>query len=266
MDADPVVTLAYHRISPRLIAAGTWVGPGQLARHLDILTGSGFAFVSPDEFLLQKGAPADRTAKPGVLLTFDDATEDIHLFAHILNDRGIQPVVFVPVDFLGQANTWEWNLPGRQARHCSALQVRELADAGWEIGLHGSSHQDLTRLSCHEQEQEITAGRRRLGEITGRAVRFFSYPFGLADDRVVERVRDAGFEAAFLMNGKTPGRNVMLLPRRPVYCIDTSRDILAKVKDPAGKTLAGRWQLWKEGAAHRVGQIAVRIRAVRDSA
>lgn len=266
MASGPTITLAYHRISQRVISAGTWVRPGQLAAHLDAVHRAGFDFISPSEFLVRRTQRADPAAAPQILLTFDDATSDIHFYAHILKDRGLRPVVFVPVDFLGRANTWEWNLPGRRTRHCSVAQIRKLADLGWEIGLHGSSHQDLTRLSSQELDREVSGGCKKLGEITGRPVRFFSYPFGLADDRVADAVRRADIAAAFLLTGLVPQQDMMLLPRRPVYCVDTARDILAKVNDPAGETFSGRWQLWKERVAHGVGRAAVRVACSAGSA
>ena len=57
----------------------------------------------------------------------------------------------------------------------------------------------------------------------------------------------------------TISRWSLRLPRRPVYCLDGARDVLAKWLDPAGRTAAGRWQLWKEAGAHGVGRWTVAV-------
>lgn len=246
---SPFSTLAYHRISPRFIPGGTWVTPRQLDRHLDAVAAAGIPFISADEFLA-----ASPQAGPGVLLTFDDGTADIHTHRENFSDRGLRPVLFMPVDFVGRSNTWEWSIPGRRTAHCGAGQLRELADSGWEIGLHGSSHCDLTRLSAGELEREIGGGHNRLEAITGRPVRLFSYPFGKTDDRVAAAVKAAGFSAAFVLTAGAQEGNPLRLPRRPVYCIDSASAVVAKVADPAGLTWAGRWQRWQEASAHGVGR------------
>ena len=82
----------------------------------------------------------------------------------------------------------------------SSAQVRQLADVGMEIGGHTVSHPILARLSAQEAQREIDDGRRRLEEITGRAVRLFAYPNGKpGSDYLPEHaamVKQMGFEAA----------------------------------------------------------------------
>lgn len=260
-----VTVLGYHRISPRPLPSGTWVGPGQLARQLDALRDAGIHFVSPDQYLGALSAPdagpaagaASGAPPPAVLVTFDDATSDLHAYRNILQERGIRPLVFTPVACLGRWNTWEWPIPGRRVRHLTPAQLCELADAGWEIGLHGATHRDLTGLGTQELVREIDQARRDLESITGRAVRCFSYPYGRTTPRVAERVRAAGFSAAFVLaaSDSAGGRaDRFRLPRRPVYCIDGPGDVLAKVRDPFGETWFGRWQRFKERGAHGVGR------------
>ena len=261
---EPTI-LCYHRISRRPLPAGTWVGPGQLARQLDALQIAGVRFLSPDEYYdliaglgvgdVEPRLPAG--TGPQVLLTFDDGTVDLHQHRDILAGRGIRPLVFMPAAFVGRPNSWELPVPGRRVRHLSAVHLRELAAAGWEIGLHGACHCDLTRLSDSRLAAEVSLARVELQEVLGRPVRFFSYPYGRVTARVVEQVRGAGFAAAFVLAAPRSGpsaEDLFRLARRPVYFIDSARDVLAKVEDPFGRTLLGRWQHWKERSAHGVGR------------
>jgi peptidoglycan/xylan/chitin deacetylase (PgdA/CDA1 family) len=248
---SPTTVLAYHRISQRPLPAGTWVSPGQLANHLDTLLRAEIPMLTADSFLAGQA--------PGVLLTLDDGTEDCHIHRAIFAERGLRPVVFVPVGWVGRSNRWEWPIPGRGTRHLSALQMRELVGLGWEIGLHGATHQALAGRDDALLSLEIDEGKDRLEQLTGQAARLFSYPYGLADCRVAARVRAAGFEAAFTLAGRGPASNRWLHPRRPVYCIDTAGALLAKVRDPGGATWRGRFESWKEAGAHGVGRLAVRL-------
>jgi peptidoglycan/xylan/chitin deacetylase (PgdA/CDA1 family) len=82
----------------------------------------------------------------------------------------------------------------------TSAQVRELADRGVEIGAHTATHAILTTLDPAGAEREITVSRRRLEEITGRAVRTFAYPNGIPGRDYArehsELVRQLGFACA----------------------------------------------------------------------
>jgi peptidoglycan/xylan/chitin deacetylase (PgdA/CDA1 family) len=82
----------------------------------------------------------------------------------------------------------------------SSAQVKALADAGMEIGGHTVNHPILARSSADAAEMEISAGKARLEQITGRAVRLFAYPNGRPGRDYaaehVEQAKRAGFEAA----------------------------------------------------------------------
>jgi len=252
--APAVVVLAYHRISRRPLASGTWVTPRQLARHLDVLVERGHPPLTPAE---SRVATRRRT---GVLLTFDDGTADLATHAEVLASRGAAGLVFVPADLIARRNRWEWPLPGRATRHLAGRELRELVAAGWEVGLHGASHCDLTRLDAARLAVELGGGRRRLEDRTGQQVRSLAYPFGRTDARVAAAVVAAGITEAYVLTAAPPDvPRTLARRRRPVYCIDGAADIAAKVADPAGRTFAGRWQRWKEGASHGVGRWTARV-------
>ena len=79
-------------------------------------------------------------------------------------------------------------------------QVRHLANAGMEVGGHTVNHPILKALPDQEAASEISGGRRRLEEITGRPVTLFAYPNGRPGEdygeRDVDLVKRAGFRAA----------------------------------------------------------------------
>ncbi|MFV0347388.1 MAG: polysaccharide deacetylase family protein [Halodesulfovibrio sp.] len=79
-------------------------------------------------------------------------------------------------------------------------ECKKLAASGLvDIGAHTVSHPILTGLPDDALVHEIMNGKSMLEAMIGREVSLFSYPNGTArdfDDRVVEVVRRAGFDAA----------------------------------------------------------------------
>ncbi|HDL63957.1 MAG TPA: polysaccharide deacetylase family protein, partial [Proteobacteria bacterium] len=62
---------------------------------------------------------------------------------------------------------------------------------------HGFHHLDLTRLSEEDSSIEIKSSRIILEENIGKTVRFFSYPHGSFNERIIEQVKEAGYQSAF---------------------------------------------------------------------
>jgi peptidoglycan/xylan/chitin deacetylase (PgdA/CDA1 family) len=59
--------------------------------------------------------------------------------------------------------------------------VRELRDAGMEIGGHTVDHPVLSRLPAAAQREQIAGCARRIEAELGQPMRMFAYPVGLAD-------------------------------------------------------------------------------------
>lgn len=75
--------------------------------------------------------------------------------------------------------------------------LRALADDGVTVAAHTQTHPALTHVAPDDARREIRGSREDLErELAVPAVPIFSYPFGLHDERVVQLVREEGFEAA----------------------------------------------------------------------
>jgi peptidoglycan/xylan/chitin deacetylase (PgdA/CDA1 family) len=111
----------------------------------------------------------------------------------------------------------------------SADQVASLSRSPLvEIAGHTVAHPRLTACSAERIDSELVDGRRTLEELTGQAIRFFAYPEGGYDGRVVEAVRRAGFEgAAAVEPAEGSLHDVLRLPRL-VINRDPTRRLLAK--------------------------------------
>lgn len=75
-------------------------------------------------------------------------------------------------------------------------QLREMAEAGHEIGSHSMSHGILPLLDDEALTYEVERSRAVLTEKLGRPVETFCYPNGDYDDRTLTRVRRSGYRLA----------------------------------------------------------------------
>jgi peptidoglycan/xylan/chitin deacetylase (PgdA/CDA1 family) len=72
--------------------------------------------------------------------------------------------------------------------------LRELVQAGWEIGSHSLTHADLTKAG--DPIGEICTSKRKLEEILGQKIYTFAYPYGAANPYVIQIVKDCKYTSA----------------------------------------------------------------------
>ena len=84
-------------------------------------------------------------------------------------------------------------------------EIRELAEAGVEIGAHTVSHPDLALLSQSECLREMNESRRELERITSQTVETVAYPSCRYGDAAVAAAGEAGFLAAVTCGGRGAG-------------------------------------------------------------
>lgn len=119
-----------------------------------------------------------------IVITFDDGCEtDLTIAAPILRQANFGATFFVTVGFLGR--------PG----YLVESQVRELGDAGFDIGCHSMTHAYLSELSEPDLNREIVEAKHRLEQLTGRRVYHFSCPGGRWSPQVAEVARRAGYQS-----------------------------------------------------------------------
>jgi peptidoglycan/xylan/chitin deacetylase (PgdA/CDA1 family) len=83
-------------------------------------------------------------------------------------------------------------------------QIREMSQAGMEIGGHTFSHPILSQISEEAQRQELSRSKERLESETKKECRFMAYPVGgpSAFDSATKRLaQEAGYRAAFSFFG-----------------------------------------------------------------
>ena len=82
--------------------------------------------------------------------------------------------------------------------------IAAAARQGVDIGVHSATHRHLPQLTDAELRREVVMSRRVIERETGVRPDFFSYPYGLWDERVRAAVRAAFYRGAVTVD---PGLN-----------------------------------------------------------
>lgn len=249
-----VLALCYHAVSD------TWpaplsVTPGQLQEHLELLLERGYRPATFTEAVLDPPAPKT------LAITFDDGFRSVFALARPILDRlGAVGTVYVPTDFPGGPDArlswpgidkWVGGEYDSEMRPMSWDEVRELGDAGWEVGAHTKSHPHLTTLSDGALEAELGESRRIVEEQLGRQCPSFAYPYGDHNDRVVEATGRAGFQTAGTVPGRLKKGGPLRWPRVVVNAVDDTRRFRIKVSRPMRLVRAS--PIWPEKTLARRG-------------
>jgi peptidoglycan/xylan/chitin deacetylase (PgdA/CDA1 family) len=182
------MVLMYHSVEPyQADPYLVTVSPPRFEQQMRWLARRGLRGTSVRDLLAARAAGA---GKGLVGLTIDDGYADFAQHAlPVLQRFGFGATVFVIAGRLGGDNAWDPG--GPRKRLMDARQVRDVAQAGIQIGSHGLRH---VRLPAAQDvlAEEVGGSRRILREITGEPVGGFCYPYGDIDATAVRRVRELG--------------------------------------------------------------------------
>ncbi|WP_055714555.1 polysaccharide deacetylase family protein [Streptomyces torulosus] len=202
------------------------VSPDRLRQQLGWLRRQGLRGVSVTDLLAARARGEGRNL---VGLTFDDGYADfIHGALPLLRAHECGATLFVLLGKLGGENDWDPVGP-RKRLMAEADILRAAATEGIEIGSHGLTHLDLTRVDDETLHAETAGSRALLSELTGAPVRGFCYPYGAIDQRVVDAVRSAGYAYACAID-PSPLNGPHALPRVHVGEQDTGARLFLKYR------------------------------------
>ena len=120
------------------------------------------------------------------------------------NNTANRAIQFLVSNKLGQTNDWETETGEAEEKLMDATHVREWLAEGNEIGSHTMTHPRLTEIPENDAREEITSSKKQLEDLFEVPVKHFCYPFGDYNQRIVELVREAGYETG---STTTPGLN-----------------------------------------------------------
>lgn len=150
-----------------------------------MLADSGYHTISPDELMAYLTTNAPLPPKP-IMLTFDDTNlTQYEVAAPELEKYGFKGTFFIMTVSLGRP------------RYMNKAQVKDLSDRGHTIGNHTWDHQNVKKYEANDWPQQVNKPKKTLEEITGKAVEYFAYPFGLWNTQAIPELKDRGMKAAF---------------------------------------------------------------------
>lgn len=207
-----VPVLCYHRFGPT--AAEMTVTTPVLIEQLDFLRDHGYTVIPLQtliDFELGKGAPPPPRS---VVITVDDGHRSVYdVLLPLVRQYRIPVTLFIYPSAISNASyamTWE--------------QIRELRDTGlFTVQSHTYWHpnfkQEKKRLSPQEYRKFVDTQLRRsrtvLEKRLGGTVNVLAWPFGIYDEDLMERAQQAGYVAAFSIDGRQTnlGDKPQALPR-----------------------------------------------------
>jgi len=132
-------------------------------------------------------ARGPEAAPVSVVLTFDDGHESNYRLAFpLLAKRSWPAAFFVTSDFIGKRRGF-----------CNWTQLREMREAGMQIGAHGATHRFFDDLQDAETIEEFARPRAVIEAETGAAPRMMSFPGGRYRRDQLVTGEAAGYELFF---------------------------------------------------------------------
>ncbi len=128
-----------------------------------------------------------------ILLTFDDNYLGQFQYALPLLQKYGYPAVFsIHTGFVGVKTTRD---------HSTWAQLKEMQKSGLiTFASHTVNHLNLSQIDDAKIEQELVVSKQVLEKELGIIIRYFTYPEGSYSDRVKEKVKQVGYEAALTMS------------------------------------------------------------------
>ncbi len=214
-----VPILCYHRLGPG--NAKMVVSPASFEAQMAWLVRNGYRVVRMADLA---GFLAGHKALPAraVVISFDDGYESVYRYAFpVLKKYRLPATVFVYTDFLGGGDALTW------------AQLQEMQASGLiDVQSHSKSHRNLVERRAGESDERYRANldaemrvprellERRLPPLK---VRYLAYPFGDANEAVLEAAARNGIELGATV---VPGGNAFyaqpLMLRRTMIFGDTS--------------------------------------------
>jgi peptidoglycan/xylan/chitin deacetylase (PgdA/CDA1 family) len=186
--------LMYHKVDI-ITPSRWWVSVRRFQEQIDLLKGLDLVYL--DEF-----EPGNKSQ---AVITFDDAYENVYRHAFpILRRRRLPFEIFVISDVLSGWN--DFDATEILTRFCSREQLQEMVNGGGRMQWHTRSHRRMTKLSDEEIERELQVSDELMSIWPRPHFRWFSYPYGNHDERVVAHVSNRFSGAVSVVDGSAHDR------------------------------------------------------------
>lgn len=192
--AAPLLVPFYHRVANQHCNDWT-ISQRDFLRHVDYCQ-QHCELIDLAE--IQRRVQSGISPQTAVSFTFDDGyAENCDFALPLLVERQIPCTYFVTTAHVRNQHPFPHDVQAGVALAVNTVrQLRELSQAGIEIGLHTRNHVDFSRLHrASDVRREIVEAKDELEQMIGKAVRYFAFPFGLPPQLTrlaIETVYEAG--------------------------------------------------------------------------
>jgi peptidoglycan/xylan/chitin deacetylase (PgdA/CDA1 family) len=216
------------------VPCSTTISPESFEMQMELLYQMGYSTISIDNFFM---TPFNDVIEGGkrVIITFDDGYYTTFRDADpILSKYKFIATLFLPTQPVGKSSFH--NFQGfdriKDDRPLTWEEIKKLDQKGWSIQSHGQSHSRMSGLSAEQIMAELLQSKKIIEHRLGKKVRYFAYPFGDYDRRVLHALGNTGYEAAFTVHtGKAENRDSRFrLCRIEINNMDTKETFLHKLK------------------------------------
>ena len=170
--------------------------------QLELMTAEGYVVEGFQELerRLQSGEEL-----PGryAILTMDDGRASTMRAAELLEEYDCRATFFLSRDkCLGRAG------------YILAPEIRDLRDAGFSLGTHGTTHRKLSFLPWESCAAELEESKQWLEDVLGGEVSYMAAPGGFINSRVSELAQERGYVLIGTCNEWMNSRRTLRLPCR----------------------------------------------------
>lgn len=148
------------------------------------------------------------------VLTIDDGYKDVLKIVPIVKKYKIPVLLFV-LSNPNKANRKELD---SQIELLNTKDIKFLQKEGWTIGSHSATHANLVEISSKELNKEVVDSKKTLEKTFKTTIKYFAYPKGEYNNKVINSVKKAKYKAGFSCNVGTivKNTNVYSIPRTVV--------------------------------------------------
>ena len=190
----PISVLFYHRVADTHPNGWTMTRKS-FARQMEWLQNN-TELISLAE-VQQRMLPGN-SPRPAVSVTFDDGyAENCEFALPLLIEAKIPVTYLVSLDFVTSGRSFPHDKErGQHLAPNTIDQLREMVDAGIEIGAHTDTHPSMGSIKDpDEMRREMVEATLELGDLVGQPIRYFAYPFGQSENLDADAARMAAEEA-----------------------------------------------------------------------
>lgn len=199
-----IPVLVYHHVTEteREDIRAFSISPGRFLSQMRYLKKKGYASISLDELAnIEMGGESGAGPGPKIkspktkklfAISFDDGYLDNYTNAFpVLKLFGFKATVFLATGFVGKKTQPIGSCA--PSAHMDWPQAKEMQRHGMSFQSHTCTHPDMTKIGVEQINRELNESRKEIEAHLGAPVRHFAYPYGRFNERVMERVKEAGY-------------------------------------------------------------------------